>query len=120
MRAVLLISMLALGILGETTNRAECNNAILKQLNNGRLFSDTLNLNGKYLNELGNYETCTKIRNDTKYFLNIYKSKKEVNITQADGGTVTIKPFQLKLVMGACTFRKCEKDSLAAFDFFYI
>ena len=35
-----------------------CKISILKQISNGKLISDTLNLSGKYLNELGNYDGC--------------------------------------------------------------
>lgn len=35
-----------------------CKISILKQISNGKLISDTLNLSGKYLNELGNYDSC--------------------------------------------------------------
>jgi hypothetical protein len=62
---------------------------------------------------------CTKGRTDTKYYLNLYESKG--NITINDGEKIiNISPLLFRLVMGACTFNYCEKDSLAAFDFFYI
>ncbi len=35
-----------------------CKLSILKQISTGKLISDTLNLSGKYLNELGNYDNC--------------------------------------------------------------
>jgi hypothetical protein len=75
---LLLLAVLAFliaTVTAQSIDKVKCNRAILKQLNNGKLFSDTLNLNGKYLNELGNYEMCTKGRNDTKFFLNLYKSR---------------------------------------------
>jgi hypothetical protein len=37
------------------SDSTKCKLKILKQVANGRLFSDTLNLSGKYLNELGNF-----------------------------------------------------------------
>ena len=72
---LLVLAFLAATVSAQSIDKVKCNRAILKQLNNGKLFSDTLNLNGKYLNELGNYEMCTKGRNDTKFFLNLYKSR---------------------------------------------
>jgi hypothetical protein len=44
----------------------------------GKLFSDTLNLSGKYLNELGNYQQCINKRgNDSmKYELKTYRSNR--------------------------------------------
>jgi hypothetical protein len=69
------LSFILATVTAQLIDKVKCNRAILKQLSNGKLFSDTLNLNGKYLNELGNYEICTKGRNDTKFFLNIYKSR---------------------------------------------
>ncbi len=70
-----MLSFILATVTAQLIDKVKCNRAILKQLSNGKLFSDTLNLNGKYLNELGNYEICTKGRNDTKFFLNIYKSR---------------------------------------------
>ena len=72
---LLVLAFLIATVTPQSLDKVKCNRAILKQLNNGKLFSDTLNLNGKYLNELGNYEMCTKGRNDTKFFLNLYKSR---------------------------------------------
>ena len=71
------------------------------------------------MNELGNFEMCTKGRGDTKYFLNYYTTKDNVTLNTT-GKMTTIRPIKMHLVMGACTFKSCEKDSLAAFDFFYI
>lgn len=64
-------------------NTPNCKQAILRQLVAGKLFSDTLNLSGKYLNELGNYDMCVKDRNgtglgDMKYELKTYKSDKPI------------------------------------------
>ena len=81
---LVLLCLLLTSIQSDTIDKAKCNQSILKQLNNGKLFSDTLNLNGKYLNELGNFEMCTKGRNDTKYYLNLYESKGNVTINDGE------------------------------------
>ncbi len=60
----IIIATLALigGVCAEGTTSADdaknCKISILKQISNGKLISDTLNLSGKYLNELGNYDSC--------------------------------------------------------------
>ena len=87
----------------------ECKLTILKQLTSGKLFSDTLNLSGRYLNELGNYNDCVKERTDKmKYELKVYRSNKSP------------EQFDMTFVIGICTFEVCEDDSLTAFDTFYI
>ena len=55
---LVLASLLAM-VTAQSIDKVKCNRSILKQLNNGKLFSDILNLNGKYLNELGKYDICT-------------------------------------------------------------
>jgi hypothetical protein len=87
--ALLVLAFLGAAVTGQSTDKVKCNRAILKQLSNGKLFSDTLNLNGKYLNELGKYDMCTNGRNDTKFFLNLYKSRD--NVTTPNG--TIINPF---------------------------
>ena len=116
-RLLIALACLAIAQAADGENKTDCNKKILRSLSSGTLFSDTLNLNGKYMNELGNYEMCTK-RSDTKYFLNLYKTKD--NITLNDSASGTIQPIKMHFVMGACTFNECGKDSLASFDFFYI
>ena len=88
-----------------------CKLTILRQLASGHLFSDTLNLSGKYLNELGNYNECvhSKARNGSmKYELKQYRSDKDSS------------QFPMNFVIGMCTFQVCDDDSLNAFDTFYI
>ena len=61
---IIIISLILLGaVLGQTTGSSvddskNCKLSILKQISTGKLISDTLNLSGKYLNELGNYDHC--------------------------------------------------------------
>jgi|LauGreDrversion4_2_1035121.scaffolds.fasta_scaffold165712_1 hypothetical protein len=61
------IILCTLGLLGAVSAQGSgssavdsknCKLSILKQIANGKLISDTLNLSGKYLNELGNYDMC--------------------------------------------------------------
>lgn len=62
----------------QMTDGTKCKLKILKQMADGKLFSDTLNLSGKYLNELGNYNQCVanKGNDSMKYELKTYRSNK--------------------------------------------
>jgi hypothetical protein len=122
MMKLILLLLSLLGLSSSQSNNAQsdgttCKLTILKQLANGRLFSDTLNLSGKYLNELGNYNDCMKqtmaVANGTqtdlmKYELKVYTSDKRED------------QFNMQFVIGLCTFSMCSDDSLTAFDTFYI
>ena len=59
LQLLLVLAFLIAMVTAQSIDKVKCNRAILKQLNNGKLFSDILNLNGKYLNELGKYDICT-------------------------------------------------------------
>lgn len=80
--SIIIVSLTLLGaVFCQTSvdNSKNCKLSILKQITTGKLISDTLNLSGKYLNELGNYDNCVDSTNKSqpmKYELRVFRSDK--------------------------------------------
>ena len=101
MKLTILISLLMGGIVTQSPaqDSKDCRLSILKQISNGKLISDTLNLSGKYLNELGNYDNCVdeSRKGEMKYELKVFRSDKSDSQKN--------KEFNMEYVMGICTFK---------------
>ena len=96
------------GVYADGTSSADdaknCKISILQQISNGKLISDTLNLSGKYLNELGNYDACVDINRQSpamKYELRVFRS----DVVDKNN---SLTEFDMEYVMGICTFSSCD------------